>query len=203
MNFEKDAIYHVYNRSNETLFRSREDYLFFMQKLKAFLLPCCDVLAWCLLPNHFHLMIKVKAEGAAWSDTRYRHKSQRLAEKLSFLVGAYTQGANRRYGRKGHLFAHPTKAKRLNDGAVSYFSGFGQVDYVTTCFLYIHQTPVMAGLVSDPSQWEMSSFNDYTENRSGSFVNKEAAYQHLTLAPHEIEVQSTSHLDDMLLNELY
>mgnify|MGYP000114969346 CR=1 FL=1 len=203
MIFEENAIYHIYNRSNEILFRSREDYLFFIQKVEAFLLPCCDVLAWCLLPNHFHLMIRVKAEGVAWSDTRFRYKNQRLAEKLSFLVGTYTQGVNRRYGRRGHLFAHSTKAKRLNDESVSYFNDFGQVDYVTTCFLYIHQTPVMAGLVDDPSQWEMSSFNDYTGKSSGSFVNKEVAYQHLALAPHEIEIQSTSYLDDMLLNELY
>ena len=130
-------------------------------------------------------------------------RTQQLSEKLSFLIGTYTQGFNRKYGRKGQLFAHPTKAKLLSDPTSSYFSGFGQVDYVTTCFLYIHQTPVMAGLVDYPSQWQMSSFNDYTENRSGSFVNKEVAYQNLALAPHEIDIQSTSYLDEVLLDELY
>ncbi len=203
MNFQENAIYHVYNRSNELLFQSDEDYRLFLQKLKVFLLPGSHVLAWCLMPNHFHLLIQVKAEGVQWSNSKNRYRTQQLSEKLSFLIGTYTQGFNRRYGQKGQLFAHPTKAKLLSDPAVSYYNGFGEVDYVTTCFLYIHQTPVMAGLVNDPAQWEMSSFNDYTESRSGSFVNKEVAYQRLALAPHEIEIQSTSYLDDVLLNELY
>lgn len=203
MSFQENAIYHVYNRSNEFVFQSEEDYWIFLNKLKVFLLPGAHILAWCLMPNHFHLLIQVKAEGAQWGNSKGRYQTQQLSEKLSFLIGTYTQGFNRRYGRKGQLFAHPTKAKLLSDPTVSYFSGFGQVDYVTTCFLYIHQTPVMAGLVDDPSQWEMSSFNDYTKNRSGSFVNKEVAFQHLTLAPHEIDVQSTSYLDEVLLDELY
>ncbi len=203
MNLQENAIYHVYNRSNESIFQSEEDYWLFLQKLVAFIEPGCHILAWCLIPNHFHLLIKIKAEGAQWGDAKNRYRTQRLSETLSFLIGTYTQTFNRRYGRKGQLFAHPTKAKLLSDPTGSYFSGFGQVDYVTTCFLYIHQTPVMAGLVEEPWQWEMSSFNDYIGLRSQNFVNKEIAFQHLTIAPDEIDIQSTSYLDEVLLDALY
>jgi len=54
-------IYHIFNRGNNSrkIFFSRENYLFFLQKINTYLLPHADVLAWCLMPNHFHLMVYV------------------------------------------------------------------------------------------------------------------------------------------------
>ena len=62
MDFASGHIYHVYNRGNnsQTIFYTRENYLFFLEKLRKYILPHADVLAWCLMPNHFHLMILVK-----------------------------------------------------------------------------------------------------------------------------------------------
>lgn len=62
MDFAEGHIYHVYNRGNnsQTIFFNRENYLFFLEKLRKYVLPHADVLAWCLMPNHFHLMISVK-----------------------------------------------------------------------------------------------------------------------------------------------
>ena len=61
MQFESDHIYHIFNRGNNSqkIFFSDENYHFFLQKLKRQILPFADVLAWCLMPNHFHLMIYV------------------------------------------------------------------------------------------------------------------------------------------------
>ena len=62
MNFESGNLYHIYNQGNnrQQLFFSRENYLFFLKKIKKHILPHADILAWCLMPNHFHLMIYVK-----------------------------------------------------------------------------------------------------------------------------------------------
>lgn len=61
MDFAKGHIYHVCNRGNnsQTVFFNHENYLFFLEKLRKYILPHADVLAWCLMPNHFHLMISV------------------------------------------------------------------------------------------------------------------------------------------------
>ncbi|MFA5647265.1 MAG: hypothetical protein WC951_03050 [Bacteroidales bacterium] len=61
MIFEKSHLYHVYNQGNnrQRIFFSRENYLFFLEKIKKHVLPYADVLAWCLMPNHFHLMAYV------------------------------------------------------------------------------------------------------------------------------------------------
>ncbi|MFV0590579.1 MAG: transposase [Draconibacterium sp.] len=79
MQFEKDHIFHIYNQGNnrQKLFFERENYLFFLRKIKTYILPYADILAWCLMPNHFHLMVLVnevavgvdKTVGVAQSDT--------------------------------------------------------------------------------------------------------------------------------------
>ena len=62
MQFEKDHIYHIYNQGNnrQKIFFDRENYLFFLQKMNDYLLPYCDIMAWCLMPNHFHWMVYVR-----------------------------------------------------------------------------------------------------------------------------------------------
>ena len=61
MNFENGDLYHIYNQGNNKIpiFYSRENYIFFLKKIKLHLLPHADIIAWCLMPNHFHLMLYV------------------------------------------------------------------------------------------------------------------------------------------------
>jgi len=61
MQFEAGNIYHIYNQGNnrQKIFFERENYLFFLKKIKTHVVPYADILAWCLMPNHFHLMAYV------------------------------------------------------------------------------------------------------------------------------------------------
>jgi len=61
MIFEQGHLYHIYNQGNnrQRIFFSRENYLFFLDKVKKHILPYADILAWCLMPNHFHFMVHV------------------------------------------------------------------------------------------------------------------------------------------------
>lgn len=61
MHFEKGNIYHIYNQGNNRrkIFFNQENYLFFLRKIKEYILPYADIFAWCLMPNHFHLMVHV------------------------------------------------------------------------------------------------------------------------------------------------
>ncbi len=59
MNFNEKEIYHIYNRGNNSqlIFFEKENYNHFLRLVKKFLLPNCEILAWCLMPNHFHFLI--------------------------------------------------------------------------------------------------------------------------------------------------
>jgi putative transposase len=64
MHFEENYTYHIYNRSNEMVFRTDYNYEFFLEKFKKHILPFADILVYCLMPNHLHLMVQVNSEGA-------------------------------------------------------------------------------------------------------------------------------------------
>jgi putative transposase len=65
MNFEPENVYHIYNRGNQhqLIFFIEANYLLFLRKIREHLLPHSDILSWCLMPNHFHLMICAKEKG--------------------------------------------------------------------------------------------------------------------------------------------
>ena len=58
MFFEPNAVYHIYNRSNENVFYTSENYLYFLSKIQQNIFPVCNILAWVLMPNHFHLLVQ-------------------------------------------------------------------------------------------------------------------------------------------------
>ena len=61
--FEPSSSYHIYNRTNnkELLFFHDGHRSFFLRRYSEILSPFCDTFAWILLPNHFHLLIRVKS----------------------------------------------------------------------------------------------------------------------------------------------
>ena len=85
MFYEAGATYHIYNRSNEMLFYSRENYIYFLKKIRNNILPFADVLAYCLMPNHFHIIATVKAEGVV-----YKGQMQRLSFSIGNMISGFT-----------------------------------------------------------------------------------------------------------------
>src|SRR5699024_7832798 len=59
-----ETYYHIYNHANgtENLFREKKNYAFFLKKYQQHIAPIAETYAWCLMPNHFHLLIKMRSE---------------------------------------------------------------------------------------------------------------------------------------------
>ena len=62
--FELDTIYHVYNHGNgeDLIFREVENYRFFLKRFKTYINPIAKIYAYCLMPNHFHFLLKIRSE---------------------------------------------------------------------------------------------------------------------------------------------
>ena len=62
MKFTENTIFHIYNQGNnrQKIFFKDENYLFFLKKMRDFLLPYGDLLCYCLMPNHFHWLLYVR-----------------------------------------------------------------------------------------------------------------------------------------------
>lgn len=209
MHFEPEALYHIYNRSNEIIFHSRDNYLYFLSKIRQQISPFSNILAWVLMPNHFHFLIQATNESCKNITEAHRPQIQVLSKNFGTVLSSYTQAINRRQNRRGKLFAHNTKAKNLNDiafeNALSSWNHLAhkQPDYATTCFLYIHQNPVMAGLVPKLEDWEFSSFRDYAGFRNGKLVDYKLTKEIIELDFEDFHKQSQILVEGDILKKLF
>lgn len=169
MHFEENSLYHVYNRGNnkQRIFFCDENYLFFLRKVRACLLPYCDVIAYCLMPNHFYFLIHAKKAGVLTDPTAPSGQigggipMQPLVRKIGTLLSSYTQAINKQENRTGSLFQKKTQARKLDISE----------GYPFICFQYIHQNPMKAGLVTKMEDWLYSSFRDYVGLRNGTLAS--------------------------------
>lgn len=166
MHLTEGEIYHVFNRGNnkQEIFLSPENYSYFLQGAENYVKPVCDILAWCLMPNHFHLLIHANSNSILTiKDGSFER--QQFSQAIKQWLSSYTKAINKREKRTGSLFQQKTKAV-----SVSYKTHDAQ-----TAFQYIHQNPLKAGLVEKIEQWKHSSFNDYMNLQKASLCNRELA----------------------------
>jgi putative transposase len=203
MLLDRNHIYHIYNQGNnkQKIFFSEDNYLFFLQKMKSHLLPYVDIMAWCLMPNHFHWMIYVREVEACYksgsahtsgSATESRaptsgdeKKIISLNHSIGILLASYTRAIQKQEGTSGSLFRDKTKAECVTkfNGITPSFYNSSQGTYINIpnpekeypqiCFRYIHDNPVKAKLVTKVDDWEFSSFRDICGLRNGTLINKE------------------------------
>src|SRR5258705_5425334 len=158
MYFESGEFYHVYNRGNnkQIIFFNERNYLYFLEKVRDQLLPFSDIIAYCLMPNHFHFLLRANDNGLKERNSFGGKPMQELAYRIGILLSSYSQAINKQNKTTGSLFQQKTKAKILsetNNGV--------RTSYFEQCFHYIHQNPSVARMVKDVAGWSYSSYQDY------------------------------------------
>ena len=173
MEFLGNELYHIYNRGNnkQRIFFNPENYHFFLRKVRIYILPHCDILAFCFMPNHFHFLINADSRTVSTKIIAGKEKNI-LSEGIRNLLSSYTQAINKQNNTTGSLFQQNTKAKLISKGSNLY-------DLL--CFHYIHQNPMKAKLIKKMEDWEYSSFKDYYGSRNGTLCNKQLAIQLLDI----------------------
>lgn len=159
--------YHIYNHANgsDLLFRNPDNYEFFINRYIKHVSVVVDTLVYCLMPNHFHLLVKINTESDILSimendkvlSNYLRADSEVEKEKIvslyvskqfSNLFSSYTQAFNKAHRRMGSLFMKNFKRKSADEE-----------EYRKDLIIYIHQNPVKHGFVYYPSDWNYSSYN--------------------------------------------
>jgi putative transposase len=173
MKFEPDNIYHVFNQGNnkEQLFFDKKDYARFLSFYKSYIVPFCETICWCLMPNHFHFMIYTDnlclqqiRQGGLMLDP--------VTNGFRKTLSGYSHQLNTNSGRSGALFRPKTKAKCLTDDPAQTGNPFDYRSQIQICFDYIHQNPVEAGLVALAVDWEWSSAKTYIQGGEDIISNK-------------------------------
>ncbi|MDO7876272.1 transposase [Hymenobacter sp. ASUV-10] len=171
MNLQPGRLYHLYNRGNnrERIFFNEENYRYFLGKMRKHLLPHTQLLAWCLMPNHFHWLLYVREDASVAA----------LGQDLRTMLSSYTRAVQNQQQRTGSLFQQHTQAKELAADI-----------YASNCFCYIHQNPWRASLEAIAGDWPWSSFRDYAGLRNGNLCDRELARELLDLPDNPQELQA-------------
>ena len=165
--------YHVLSRAvgDEKLFREPTNYQFFLSRFYKHLSPVAHTLAYCLLPNHFHCMLRIKEEAIIKEHyTQVKKKtmlSPELApgfimERVSNLLNSYTKAFNKMYYRKGSLFIDYCRRVEIASDR----------QFAATIF-YIHKNPVHHGYCSKIEDWHWSSYSELLSNRPSTLERQD------------------------------
>ncbi|BAY81098.1 hypothetical protein NIES267_05630 [Calothrix parasitica NIES-267] len=147
--FKSNHYYHIYNRGNnrQKIFFERDNYLYFLTKLREHLVEKgIEIIAYCLMPNHYHLLIFLN--------------NDKLSESMQKLSLSYTKAINKRYERVGSLFQGRFQSILVDKD-----------EYLLHLSRYIHLNPINANLVNKPEDWEYSSYREYISLRDGTLPN--------------------------------
>jgi len=156
--------YHIYNHAvgNDNLFREPQNYYYFLDKFKQFLHGWVTVYTFCLLPNHFHLLIKTNEMkhceiNPMISKNINKLYSDMLSKQFNRLFKSYSQSYNKFYSRRGSLFMQNFKRIEVETD-----------DYFLTLVLYIHFNPINHGLTKYLEDWEFSSYSEILHPEPGN-----------------------------------
>jgi putative transposase len=145
--FEEGSFYHIYNRSidNQPLFKSDENCRFFLKKIDQYLSTVLSVYAFCLLGNHFHLLIRVNDDLKSKLNDKSIHEI--VSKQFRLVFQSYAMAFNIQNNRTGSLFQTPFKRSHVTDE-----------HYFTKLVYYIHSNPQKHKLISDFRDWKWSSY---------------------------------------------
>jgi len=166
--------YHIYNRGINScdLFSEEDNYTYLLSLYEKYIDPIADTFAWVLMPNHFHLLIRLKENicykysnadrsidavrfnEIKWITTNLSASAGPDSVNIpkphlhfSHLFNAYSKYFNKRYKRHGALFERPFNRKLIDNDS-----------YLNRIILYIHNNPVHHGFCSHPIEYGWSSY---------------------------------------------
>ncbi|MFN3741530.1 MAG: transposase [Anaerolineales bacterium] len=136
------------------VFFEAENYLFFLRRMRETLLPLVSVIAYCLMPTHYHLLVRVR-------------ETPKSPAPCSACSSPTPKPINKRFDRVGALFQSAFQAKPVTSYA-----------HLLTLCAYIHANPVKNGLTRQPEDWLYSNYLEWLGQRKGTLVDREFIREH-------------------------
>ena len=155
---QPNCSYHIFNHANgfENIFTVDDNYRFYLDKYQQYILPIAETYAYCLLPNHFHLVVRIrrkevieevyrnfkstnfskvpnfgKVENSGKVEITDNIIEQFISKQFANLFSCYTQSFNKVNKRRGPLFLKNFRREPIENKA-----------YFLNAVIYTHRNPV-------------------------------------------------------------
>ena len=173
---QPNSSYHIFNHANgfENIFIEDENYRFFLDKYNQYILPIAETYAYCLLPNHFHLVVRIRRrevleevfrnfkstnfskfpnlEKVEVTDNMIEYY---ISKQFANLFSCYTQSFNKVNKRRGSLFLKNFRREPIENKA-----------YFLNAVIYTHRNPVHHAFCDRYTDWSYTSFCEIKERNS-------------------------------------
>jgi REP element-mobilizing transposase RayT len=164
-----DTSFHIYNHANgfENVFKEAENYRFFLEKYCLHISPVAETYAYCLMPNHFHMVVRIRKRVIIEELIRNKLVTNTskvpnfgsvnvtddeiekfLSKQFSNLFSSYTQSFNKVYSRMGSLFIKNFKREPIYNKS-----------HFLSAIVYTHRNPIHHGFCKGFEDWAHSSYN--------------------------------------------
>lgn len=149
-NITPNNFYHVYNRAidKRTIFYTEKDYEYFINKALFFKEKTnIKILAYCVLPNHWHFLLK---EPTSQVDQTSQVRYSSISKFISLLSNSYTKYFNIHKNHSGRIFQGQFKSKLITDDA-----------YLQNIIKYINLNPIKHKISKNINDWNFTSHHNY------------------------------------------
>jgi len=176
--FEENCFYHIYNRSNnkETIFRSDDNYKFFLKRWVEYLSPYFDTYSYALIPNHFHFTVKVHPVDDLFREAVTQEKTvaglkflegtlaldEFLEDQMKRFLTSYAKAFNKQQNREGSVFQKRFKRVAARTG-----------HHLLYLIAYHHHNPIHHKLVKNYDEWKYSSYLAFLSGASTKICRQE------------------------------
>ncbi len=155
---QANSYYHIYNRgiNGENIFKEERNYTYFLQKYSQFVSPVAETYAYCLMKNHFHLLVRTRSEEEVkFLENNLVKNAEKpfhwlLSNAFASFFKSYAQSINKSHKRTGRLFEEPFRRIWVDKD-----------EYLTELIYYIHHNPEKHGFVNDFRKYPHSSFQSH------------------------------------------
>jgi REP element-mobilizing transposase RayT len=173
--------YHIFNHANvfENVFGEDRNFQYFLEKYIEYICPIVESYAYCLMPKHFHLVVRIRKREVIEAVIRRKQDFSKvsfdfgkvggenevkignnevekfLSKQFSNLFSSYTQSFNKMYKRRGSLFIKNFKREAILDK-----------EYFLNTIVYTHRNPIHHGFCTQFTDWGYSSYSEIKEQKS-------------------------------------
>lgn len=173
---ESNLYYHIYNHAvgGRNLFQKPDNFEYFLSLYNKYIEPIAETYSWCLMPNHFHLLVRIKevATTTSTSTSTTTTNPDRVlnpvgdkknneqpnvgtpSQQFSKLFNSYAQAYNKYFKTHGALFERPFKRKLIDSD-----------EYLKQVILYIHNNPIHHGFCKEVTDYPWSSYQNWISEK--------------------------------------
>lgn len=201
---QPDTSYHIFNHANgfENVFRKEENFYFFLEKYRLYISPIAETYAYCLMPNHFHLVVRIRKRVVIEELIRNKNKNNfskvsNLEQSVNITQNEFDKTKSINFGKVEEIKISDSEiekylSKQFANLFSCYTQSFNKVygrmgslfiknfkrepitdkTHFLNTVVYTHRNPIHHSFCKSYEDWSYSSYNEILQGTTNGIETK-------------------------------